>query len=99
MRGQPVAGGSARRDEGEPVSGVTVLAQQLGIRASLVAGQSEHEPHPLAWVAVTEDTTVPARRSSSQPPSRLRSLGLVVTLRIRGAGVAAAIRIPPWWPG
>jgi hypothetical protein len=44
-----------------------------------------------ARVAVTENTTVPAPEgSSSQLPPRLRSLGLVVTARMRGAGVAAA---------
>jgi hypothetical protein len=43
-----------------------------------------------AWVAVTENTTVPAPGgSSSQPPSRVRSHGLVVTRRIRGAWMAA----------
>ena len=41
-------------------------------------------------VALTENTTVPSPGgSSSQPPSRVRSLGLVVTARMRGAGVAA----------
>jgi hypothetical protein len=62
------------------------------VGAGLGAGRGEHEPDPLGVACFDREHHLARPRGQLQqkPPSRVRSLGLVVTSRMRGARVAAA---------
>jgi hypothetical protein len=82
MRRERVVGGAP--DEVEPVAGIAVLTKEPAVGSGFGAVGVSVNRTRWAWVAVTERTTLPAPWGSSSQPSRLRSLGVVVTSRMRG---------------